>query len=197
MSIDFYFDFLSPYSYLARHRLAELVLKHGKKIQFHAINLAEAKIAIGNVGPSNRDLKVKLDHLKVDLQRWADRYGIPLVFPSNYNSHGLNAGLHFPGCIGHEAEYVRIAFEETWGKGHAPDAQETIAQVCNRMDMNFDDFCSYIQSEDAAKCYSQATQEAIDRKIFGVPSMVMHDQMWWGNDRLIFIEEILQKETVK
>lgn len=197
MSIDFYFDFLSPYSYLARHRLAELALTYKKKIQYHAINLAEAKTAIGNVGPSNRDLKVKLDHLKIDLQRWADRYGIPLFFPPNYNSHNLNAGMHYPGCIGYEDEYVRIAFEETWGKGQAPDAKETIAQICNRMDMNFDEFYSYIQSEDAARCYFQSTKKAIDKKIFGVPSMIMRDQMWWGNDRLIFIEEIFQKETVK
>lgn len=197
MPINFYFDFLSPYSYLARHRLVGLANQYGMSIRYHAIDLAQLKAAIGNIGPANRDLEVKLSHLKVDLQRWADLYGIPLVFPPNYQSRSLNCGLYFPAALGREAEYVSHAFHETWGKGRAPDSKQVFQELCTLMQWNFSEFMDFTESNSALYLFNRATQQAIEKNIFGVPTTIVNDQMWWGNDRLFFVEKYLQKETMK
>jgi len=195
MIIDFYFDFLSPFSYLANHRLSILSKRYGCSINYHAIDLAQAKIAIGNIGPSNRDLKTKLEYLKVDLQRWADLYEIPLVFPPNFNSRGMNTGLYYPADKGRAEEYVHLVFDLAWGKGLALDGDSLLAQVCENLNWNIGEFKDFLCSENAAKAYDYETQAAIDRKVFGVPTVFLDDQMWWGNDRLFMLESVLQKQS--
>lgn len=196
MVVDLYFDFLSPYSYLANHRLSALAGRYGFSIRYHAIDLVRAKVAIGNIGPSNRELTVKLDYLKVDLQRWADLYGIPLVFPPNYNSHRMNAGLYYPAARERAADYVRLVFDAVWGKGVAPDADGLPSLVCDMAGWDKADFDYFLNSEGATKAYDMETQAAIERKVFGVPTMFLGDEMWWGNDRIFMLESKLKKEAL-
>lgn len=189
--LDFYFDFLSPYAYLASHRLAEIAEKHNLQVVYHPIDLNQAKAAIGNVGPANRDLPIKLKYLAKDLTRWAARYGIPLEFVPNFNTELLNAGLFYAGRECREAEYVRSAYRLTWGAGRAPDDVEVLEELAREMGWSPSDFMAYIRSEEASRAYQASTEDAISRHVFGVPTMLMGGEMWWGNDRLDFLEERL------
>src|SRR3546814_3604932 len=80
-TIDFYFDFISPFSYLAQLRLPEIARRHGRALAYHPIDIPEAKIAAGNYGPSNREVPAKIKVLTADLQRLGRRYDVPLTFP--------------------------------------------------------------------------------------------------------------------
>ncbi|MEZ5649854.1 MAG: 2-hydroxychromene-2-carboxylate isomerase [Burkholderiaceae bacterium] len=188
--VALYFDFLSPFAYLAQHRLRQLASRHGWSIEYHAIDLGSAKLAVGNTGPSNRDMPIKLAYLKNDLQRWAGLYGVPLLFPPNFNSQRLNAGLTFPDCAGHEADYVRLAFEQVWALGRAPDSDDTVDTVAAAMGWEPDRFVTFVDGDGRA-ALAEATREAIDQQIFGVPTMVADGQMWWGNDRIFMLERHL------
>nr|AAA16133.2 DoxJ [Pseudomonas sp.] len=186
--VDFYFDFLSPFSYLANHRLSKLAQDYGFSIRYYAIDLARVKIAIGNVGPSNRDLIVKLDYLKVDLQRWAELYEIPLVFPANYNSRRMNTGLYYSGAMAQTGAYVNVVFNAVWGDGIAPDLESLPALVSEKLGWDRSAFEDFISSDAATERYDEQTHAAIERKVFGVPTMFLGDEMWWGNDRLFMLE---------
>lgn len=194
-TVRFYFDFLSPYAYLAQHRLAELAARHGWTIDYRSIDLMQAKQAIGNTGPGNRELPVKLAHLATDLARWAGLYEVSLVFPPNYQSGALNVGLYYPACAGREGDYVQAAYALVWGRGAAPDAPATLQAVADRMGWDADDFIAFSSSPGGAECFAAATREAIERNVFGVPTMVVDGAMWWGNDRLFLLERQLTKET--
>lgn len=189
----FYFDFLSPFSYLARHELERISMRSGANIdiEYRAIDLMQAKKAIGNTGPGNRDLPIKLNHIKTDLQRWAGHYGIPLKFPPNFNSALLNKGLYFPACQGREAAYVKHAFDLVWGLGEAPDGPDTLAKTAAHMGWDLHEFRFFVHETWADAKYETSTQEAIHRQVFGVPTMVVGEEMWWGNDRLFFLEQFL------
>jgi len=194
-AIDFYFDFLSPFSYLASHRLAAIADRHDAQVRYHAIELGRAKDAIGNVGPANRDLPVKLAYLATDLQRWASRYGLPLAFIPNYNTHRLNSGIFYAACAGHEADYVRVAYQLTWGEGQAPDDEQVLRRLAADMGWDAADFLRFTESEQAAQALRASTDAAITRRVFGVPTMLIGDQMWWGNDRLDFMQDWLASHT--
>ncbi|MFV3335494.1 2-hydroxychromene-2-carboxylate isomerase [Pseudomonas sp. NY15437] len=195
MIIDFYFDFMSPFSYLAHHKLRKLARQHDIAICYHAVDLARLKKAIGNVGPSNRDLKVKFNYLQNDLQRWADIYGIPLNFPPNYNSQRINTGLYYPGAAAREAEYVCAMFSEVWGGGVAPDADSLLEKVANDLGWTNATFLDFLNSAVAIDVYEAETGAAIDRKIFGVPTICIGNEMWWGNDRLFMVEKFIKERS--
>lgn len=193
--VRFYFDFLSPYAYLARHKLTELSRRHGWLIDYRSIDLGRAKTVIGNTGPSNRDMPVKLRYLTRDLTRWAASYGIELRFPPNYHSRRLNAGLYYGPCRGREADYVRVAFDHVWGLGQAPDAAQTLSAVAEEMNWDAGGFAAFTDSEAGSRAYEHATAEAIANHVFGVPTMMVGEEMWWGNDRLFLLEKFLTEET--
>ena len=188
--LDFYFDFVSPFSYLANIRLAGIVQRYDIAVSYRPIEIGSAKRAIGNVGPSNRDMPVKLSHLSKDLQRWAQRYGASLKFPPSFDARRLNTGFFYAAEKGRQAEYVSRAFHLTWGLGQAFGDEKVLREVASGW--NVDEFIRYTDSEDGARAYKKSTDEGIARQVFGVPMVVIGEEMWWGNDRLDFVAEYLE-----
>ncbi|KIC79250.1 MULTISPECIES: 2-hydroxychromene-2-carboxylate isomerase [unclassified Pseudomonas] len=191
--VDFYFDFISPFSYLANYRLNQVAQDRRVSICYHAIDLAAAKKAIGNIGPSNRELPVKLSYLTVDLMRWAEIYRIDLRFIPNFNSRSLNVGSFFAKDESERSRYVNFAFGRTWGVGQAPDDVEVLSEVASEMQWNKEDFFAFIESPKGRAAYEESTEKAIERKVFGVPFMCVDDKSWWGNDRIFMLEDYLER----
>ncbi len=190
-TVDFYFDFMSPFAYLAHCRLARLPALYGCRIAYHPVDLGRLKRAIGNTGPSNRELPVKLRYLVSDLKRWADRYGVPLGFIGNVNTAGLNRGLFFARSRAQQADYVARAFARTWGESGAPDDPALLRALAVEMGWDPQEFADFLASGAATAAYEESCAQAIDRGVFGVPTMLLGDLMWWGNDRLFLLEEHL------
>lgn len=91
--IDFYFDILSPFSHLARGELVRIAETHDCDIAWHAVDLTVLKNAVGNTGPGNRDMPVKLAYMKVDIARWAAEYRVPLSWVGNFASRQHNRAV--------------------------------------------------------------------------------------------------------
>lgn len=189
--LDFYFDFMSPFAYLAHTQLPALAARYGLRIAYHAIDLPAAKLAAGNTAPPNVSIPVKLRYLVTDMQRWAQRYRVPLAFPKTLKSERLNRGLYFAQDRGREDAYVRAAWLPTWGRGGDMGDEALIADVARAMGWEDAEFLAFIDSPQARERYSQDNRDAHARGVFGAPTMMLDDQMWWGNDRLGFLEEHL------
>ena len=189
--LDFYFDFMSPFAYLAHTQLPGLAEKYGLRIAYHAIDLPAAKLAAGNTAPPNVSIPVKLRYLVTDMQRWAKRYGVPLAFPKTLKSGRLNRGLYFAVDRGRAGDYLRAAWLPTWGQGGDMNDEALIGGVARSMGWDTAAFLSFIESPEALERYTVDNREAQARGVFGAPTMMLGDQMWWGNDRLGFLEEHL------
>jgi 2-hydroxychromene-2-carboxylate isomerase len=191
-TVDFYFDFLSPFSYLAHHRLKRIARETGARIDFHAIDLAVAKKAAGNTGPGTRDMPVKLAYAKRDLARWVAEYGVPFAWVGNYASRSLNIGHSFARARGREADYVEAGFRAGWGEGGTLDDPALLRRVATAAGLDVDALLRHIESPEGARAYEAETAAAITRGVFGVPSMMIGDELWWGNDRLFWVERALR-----
>lgn len=189
--IDFYFDFMSPFAYLAHTQLPALAARYGRRIAYHAIDLPAAKLAAGNTAPPNVSIPVKLRYLVTDMQRWARRYGVPLNFPKTLKSERLNLGLYFAADRGRTEDYVRAAWLPTWGQGGDMGDETLIADVARSMGWDAAEFLGFTASPEARERYAIDNREAHSRGVFGAPTMMLGEQMWWGNDRLEFLEEHL------
>lgn len=190
--IDFFFDFMSPFAYLAHQRLPVLASEYGYVLKYKPINLPAAKKAAGNTGPSNREIPAKLRYLTTDMKRWAERYGVPMKFPPSLDSDLINKGTFYAIDRHQTQNYVAAAWRLLWGEGGDPSAAETLTEVALEMGWSPTDFTAYLNSPGAAECYRKCNQEAHRRGVFGVPTMLIGDDMWWGNDRLPFLAEHLK-----
>ncbi len=189
--IDFYFDFISPFSYLAHTQLPAIATKHGRAIAYHVVQLTEIKLGGGNTGPTTREMPLKYRYSGTDMQRWAARYGVAITRPSGYGPNNLNKGAFFAEDRGAMAEYVTKTWRRVWGEGGDMTDPALLRGVTDEMGWDWAEFLAAAESPETEARYQASTQAAHERGVFGVPTMMIGDEMWWGNDRLDFMEEFL------
>ena len=193
-TIIFYFDFVSPFSYLAHQRLPGLAQRFGYSIDYRPIDLRAAKLAAGNTGPATRDMPLKLAYARKDQQRWAQRYGVPIKAPRSHDWSRLTRGAFYAIDRGQARPYVAHVWHHIWGEGGEMN-DGVLRDAARAMGWGFDAFAAFTEAPETVKRLEASTREAGSRGVFGVPSMVVDDEMWWGNDRLDFLEEFLSART--
>lgn len=191
-AVDFYFDFISPYSYFANHRLPQLAERYGFRINFHPVELKTLKNLAGNTAPPTRDIPLKLACARVDQRRWAARYGIPVRSPREYASSLLNKGTLFAADAESARRYVTNVFHKVWGEGGPMTTEPLLRAVSSDAGWDFSAFMSFLRSPEAEQRYAHSTDAAHARGVFGVPTMMIGDDLWWGNDRIDFLEQHLE-----
>lgn len=194
-NIDFYFDLISPFTYLALQRLPGIAERNGYDVTYKVVNLKEAKRLVGNIGPSTRDIPVKLSYAKIDQRRWAKRYGVPITTPAYYDSTRLNRGSFMAEARGQMYDYVIRAFHKVWGEGASMIDETMLRSLASELGWNDREFLDFTLSDAAEAQYQAATLAAHKRGVFGVPTFVVGDELWWGNDRLDFVSEYLSSQA--
>ena len=195
-TIDFYFDFISPFSYLAHQRLPRLAARFGYGLDYHVADLAKLKRLAGNTAPRMVDMPLKLRYSRIDQQRWAGRYGVPITPPAgSHDSSWLNRGIFFAATKKQAADYVTAVWTRMRRDGRDLAQESTWREVAQDLGWNADEFVGAICSAESLTRYEQASQEAHERGVFGVPTMLIGNEMWWGNDRLDFLEDYLTAQA--
>lgn len=191
-TIDFYLDFLSPYSYLANQRLQNMAAKYGCVLRYHPIDLKAAKLAAGNDGPATVQMPVKLRYVMQDLNRWAQRYGLPLAFAQVPPvTDRVNKGLFYAADRDCASAYASAVWSATFACAGEFNSDVVLRQVASQMSWDEEDFLSFVSSERADERYSNSNAQAQSLGVFGAPTIIVEGEMWWGNDRLDFLEEYL------
>ena len=196
-AIDFYFDFISPFSYLAHQRLPQLASRYGYALRYHVADLAVLKKLCGNTAPRMVDMPLKIAYSRVDQKRWAERYGVPITPPAgSHDSSWLNRGTFYAADKNNDADYVTAVWTRMRRDGRDLAEESTWREVARDLGWNADDFVAFIRSEASLARYRKASQDAHERGVFGVPTMLVSNEMWWGNDRLDFLEEFFKDAAV-
>ena len=185
--ITFYVDFISPYAYLAFHALPEALKGLSYQVRYQPILFGAVLKHHGQLGPAEIPAKRLWTYRQV---LWlAQQQGCPLRMPAShpYNPLGLLRLATACDAQGHPNRYVcQQLFEHVWGEGlEAADPQRQ-ADLQARLAPARDP-----DSEDVKSQLRQATQDAIDAGVFGVPSMVVDDKLFWGQDALPMLRDYL------
>ncbi len=196
-TVDFYFDLMSPYAYLASIHLPELMKRYKGQAAFvyHPVDLVAVRFAAGNNGPFNRNIPAKFKVLIADLNRWARRYGVPFTMPSELKSARANRGFLWARAQGCEMEYLHAAYNAVWGHGKNPDLDETLTDIARAAGLSPEKLLRGIDEPAIVKQYESETEAAKARGVFGVPIFAVDDQLFWGNDRMEFLEEYLSESS--
>ena len=190
-TIDYYFDFMSPFAYLSTQQLVEIARKHDCMIDYRPIELSRAKLAAGNDGPSNQKIPAKLKYMIADLSRWAEHYGVPFNPITGQDSARMNTGTFYAIDRNQVEAYVAEGYRLGYVEGSDLNDESVLSALALAMDWPVDEFLAFLGSSEGRGRYEAGNLEAHARGIFGVPTMMVGDQMWWGNDRLDFLDRFL------
>lgn len=190
-TIVFYLDFISPFAYLANCRLPQLARRHGAVIEHRPLDVMQAKLATGNFAPSTRSMPDKARFIRRDRLAWAAAYGVPMRDPKAFRAPRLNVGLLYAHDRGRSQAYCDEAWRRVWGEGGDPDDEGLLREVCRALGWDEEDWLRYVGSPEAAARWGAMQRQAWRDGVFGVPMLVLDGQMYWGNDRLDFLEEQL------
>lgn len=192
-SVDFYFDFISPAAYLAWTQLPALCADTGATLVYKPMLLGGVFQATGNRAPITVPLKGS--YLFVDLNRFAQRYNVPFAlnphFPFNtVPLMRLAVALLQSGDARFEA-FCTAMFNAIWVNSQALGDPEVLAGVLQQAGLDADELLALAHESDAKEALKNATDAAVQRGVFGAPTMFVADQMFWGQDRLDFVREAL------
>lgn len=193
-TIDFYFDFISPFSYLAQLKLPEIARKTGCDLEYWPIDIPEAKIAAGNYGPSNREVAPKIKVMMADLNRWARKYGVPLRFPASFACADWNCAALYAREQDKAGAFVTAAYNRIWGQGIDPSDREELRACATEAGLDPEGLIDFVDSSLGQNEYRKVRSQAYQRGVFGAPIMFVDDEIFWGNDRLDFLQEYLSRQ---
>ena len=197
--IEFHFDLVSPYSYLAHARVEGICEEHGAELVLRPMLLGAVHKAVGLQAPI--EIQNKGRYQLRDIHRWAEHYRLPMQFPEPFPFRTLKtmrAVVALAG-VGDLEAFTREAFALYWEEGGAPkgveeaDEDEPIREVARRIGQDPEEVLEGATTGEAKEALKSATGEAVERGVFGAPTFFVGDEMFWGNDRLHFVEAALQK----
>lgn len=189
--LAFYFDYRSPYSYLANTQLPGLAAEHGAAIRYNPFDVLGLMKIVGN-RPTTVECEAKGRYARNDLARWARRYGVG--FARNPSMRSFDFG--FLSCVtlaamtqGQGAACVQAIFNAVWNGADDLSDKAVLGAVLGRAGLAGADLVEQaaLQGEWLAEC----TQQAAARGVFGAPTIFVGDEMFFGNDRLDFVREAL------
>jgi 2-hydroxychromene-2-carboxylate isomerase len=196
-TIEFYFDFPSPYSYLAHTQLPKIAAEHGATVTYHPFRILELMTIVSN-RPTTIECKNKGKYAGVDLQRWTKRYNVD--FSRNPHSKSFDyAELDRAALVaigdGRGAEYVTAVFTAIWGKPVDLSQRAVLSEVLEKAGLNAPQLIQRASHAGIVAKLEAETKAAAERGVFGAPTMFVGQHLFFGNDRLDFVAEALRSTT--
>ena len=201
--VEFYYDLVSPYSYLAYTQLGRICEEREAELVLRPMLLGAVHKAAGIQAPI--EIEAKSRYQWHDIHRWADYYEVPLQFPDPFPFRTLKTMRAAMFCSGRgELEsFTREAFALYWQEGGAPKGLEAsdedgpITEVARRIGADPEEILEGAATTGAKQALKEATEEALERGVFGAPAFFVGGEMFWGNDRLHFLEAALENAKAR
>jgi 2-hydroxychromene-2-carboxylate isomerase len=191
-SVEFFFDYGSPFSYLADTQLPAVAARTGASIVHRPMLLGAVLKATGNASPMTVPAKAR--HMARELERWAKRYGVPFrpnPFPFRGNTLRLMRGAIASQALGVFESYHRAVFAAAWGDPLDLGDEEILRALLRRAAIDPDDLFRAIDEQSTKDELRRQTEAAVERGVFGAPTFFVGDEMFWGNDRIDWVERAL------
>ena len=193
--VDYYFTPISPFTYLGHDRFVAIAREHGATIAVKAINLGDVFPVSGGLPLSKRAPQRQAYRL-VELRRWSAYLSMPInmqpkFFPVNGDlaaawilaaqEQGIVQALALTGAVG----------RAIWEQERDVAAAATLMDIASELGLDAVTLGRRAATTEIVARYKALTQEAIDRQVFGAPTYIYRDELFWGQDRLDFLDRAL------
>ena len=189
--ISFYFDFVSPYSFLAWGEVFQIAARNQAALRIVPVLLAGLLTAHGQKGPA--EIPAKREFVFKDILRCCHRRGETIKGPPAHPFNPLSA-LRLCEAVCDMNDRVRLTealFSECWRKGQDISDKTVLTRLLDELGLDTGTLMAEIGTFNIKERIRQNTDEAISRGVFGVPTFVVDNELFWGYDRLCHLEDYL------
>ncbi|MEK9586549.1 MAG: 2-hydroxychromene-2-carboxylate isomerase [Halieaceae bacterium] len=198
--VEFLFDFASPNAYLSYHVLQEVAARQGAELVLTPVLLGGLFKLTNNQAPmlAFGEVKGKLEYDMLETQRFIEVHGLnKFVFNPHFpiNTITLMRGFIAAQEMGVVDQYVEANLSAMWEQGLNMGGPDVAAGVWQAAGLDAAGLAEAIQTQPVKDALLQNTQQAADRGAFGVPTFFVGDEMFFGKERIIQIEQMLQSSS--
>jgi len=193
--LDFYFDFSSPFAYLASTQVQSVAARSGAALVYKPFLLGGLFQAVGTPQvPLFEMPQTKQRHAANDMVRWAAHLGVPLkLFPSRFPMNTVKAlrmVLALPNA--ERAPLVDAVYRAYWAEDRDIHDAAVLADIASKLGLDGAALVAKTSDDALKRALREATDEAARLGLFGAPSFAVGDLLFWGQDRLVFVENALR-----
>ena len=177
--IDFYFDFISPYAYLAYKKIQSL--PKDIRINYKPILLGGLHNLEGITAPAF--IKTKLKHMMNDCLLIAKKYNFDFKWNSKFPINSLNIMRgYFSVNSSNQIQYIETMFDAYWVNDLDISKEEILTHLLEQFEINKDIFLKTIKDPVIKEKLKDATKNAHEKEIFGAPTFIVNNKIFWGQD---------------
>ena len=199
IEIDYFMSHGSPWTFLGHNRVYNIVKEFNVQLNMYPVNYGEIFPVSGGLPVFKRPLqrqKIRLQELK----RWAEFLNINLIpEPKFFPSKSLLPSLLIIAAkimkTSKDFELASNIMNALWVKELHVDDENTLKNIMNKLELDSEVLLSFAKSQECENIFKEYTKIAIEKNVFGAPTYIIEDQVYWGQDRLDFIERHLLKLT--
>ena len=178
--IDFYFDIISPYAYIAYKKISKI---NNVNFKLKPILLGGLHNLAGITAPAFN--KYKMKNMQNDCELVSKKNNISFKWNSKFpiNSLSIMRGYLYVDVTKKE-EYLNSFFEAYWKEDIDLSNEENIKILLKKLKIDENDFFNSIGNQDIKDKLKELTQEAFEKEVFGAPTFIVNNKIFWGQDRL-------------
>jgi len=187
--IDFYFDFSSPYGYLASTRIDAIAARHGRNVSWRPFVLGAAFKVTGQQPLVEQPLRG--EYAKRDFARSARLLGVPLKLPEPFPFFGLAASraCYWVADAARARALAKAIYHAAFGEGRDVTPVASVAEIARKL--GIEGVEQGVEKPETKAKLREATDEALSRGVFGSPFFIVDGEPFWGHDRLEHVERWL------
>jgi len=190
--VEYFFDYVSPFAYLADTQLPALFARTKAEVVYRPFFLGGVMQASKNSPPITVPNKGR--YMFTDIQRWAKRYGVPANPNPHFPVNTLNAMRAAVAAVDQPnfADFHRAMFRGVWVDGQNLADEAVLKSTIDAAGLDGAALLARSKDQAVKDTLRKNSEEAVERGAFGAPTFFVGDEMFWGNDRLDFLEETLK-----
>jgi len=192
-TVEFYFDLGSPATYLAYTQLPKICAQTDSQLIYVPFLLGGVFKATGNASPAT--IPAKGRYMFIDLDRYAKRYGVPLTINPHFPINTLVLMRAVTGVQLRQPErfaaFIDCLFKALRIDGRNLNDPATVGAVLSENGFDPQEILALSAEEEVKNALKDTTEKAVQRGVFGAPSMFVDGQLFFGQDRLDFVVEAL------
>jgi 2-hydroxychromene-2-carboxylate isomerase len=192
-TIDYYFSPMSPWTYLGHGRFTEIARRHGATVNPKPVDYGRIFPLSGGLPVAKRPPQRQAYRL-VELARWRDFLGVPMTiqpkfFP--YDARIATLAIIAAGDADTAMKLTGALLRGCWAEERNMADETEIAAVIRDAGLDFSALLKQARTPKTAARFEAFTDEALARQVFGAPTYVYKDELFWGQDRLEFLDRAL------
>ena len=188
-SFEFYFDFSSPYSFLAHKQIGKIEKENSIKMKYMPIFLGDLLNLAGI--KANIDIPIKAKYMIKDCKLWAEKYNITFKFNNYFPIKTLNLMRCILVAEKKDKDSAQILitkiFDAIWKDGINLNDNTIVEKLLQNLDLNPKTFLMEAIEPKIKDELKKRTDDAYQKGIFGAPSFIINNKVFWGQDRLEFV----------